>query len=154
NRLRTGTPAPPSGYGDTLLYLPPRKQAFFVHRSNEVWFYDTTKDQWKQAKPEGPEPPFGIDATSCYDPKRDHVYLGGGSYPVAPDTGHAFWVYDLKADRWVDPQPKGKPCKGSNSYATNNAFMVYDAVNDKVLLFRHSYHYDKEERIGVYVYDP
>src|SRR5262249_53630200 len=67
NRLQTGPPAPPSGYGDPLLYLPPRKQAFFVHRSNEVWFYDTTKDQWKQAKPEGPEPPFGIDATSCYD---------------------------------------------------------------------------------------
>ena len=32
NRLRTGTTAPKSGYGDTLIYLSSRKQAFFAHR--------------------------------------------------------------------------------------------------------------------------
>ena len=154
NRVRTGTTAPKSGYGDTLIYLPPRKQAFFAHRNEEVWFYDTAKDSWKRARPEGPPPPFGIDATSCYDPKRERIYLGGGAYPTAPDTGHAFWVYDLKADRWVDPKPKGKPCRGSNSYATLNALMAYDPVNDKVLLVMHSYHYGKPDRLGVYVYDP
>jgi hypothetical protein len=154
NRLRTGTTAPPSGYGDTLVYLPDRKQAFFAHRNQEVWFYDTTKDTWKQAKPEGPPPPFGIDATSCYDPKRQRVYLGGGNYPTAPEEGHAFWCYDLKADRWLDLRPKGKPCKGSNSYGTLNALMAYDPANDRVLLVLHSYHYGKPERVGVYVYDP
>jgi hypothetical protein len=154
NRLRTGAPAPPSGYGDTLLYLPDRKQAFFAHRNQEVWLYDTQKDTWKQVKPEGPPPPFGIDATSCYDPKRQRVYIGGGSYPTAPEDGHAFWCYDLKADRWVDLRPKGKPCKGSNSYGTLNALMAYDPASDKVLLVLHSYHYGKPERVGVYVYDP
>jgi hypothetical protein len=73
NRLRTGTTAPKSGYGDTLIYLPARKQAFFAHRNEEVWFYDTAKDSWKRARPEGPPPPFGIDATSCYDPKRERI---------------------------------------------------------------------------------
>jgi hypothetical protein len=154
NRLRTGTTAPKSGYGDTLIYLPPRRQAFFAHGNQEVWFYDTAKDAWKRAKPQGPPPPFGIDATSCYDTKRDRIYLGGGAYPTAPDSTHAFWVYDLKADRWVDPKPKGKPCRGSNHYATLNALMGYDPVNDKVLLVLHSYHYDTPERLGVYVYDP
>ncbi len=154
NRLRTATTAPRSGYGDTLIYLPSRKQAFFAHRSQEVWFYDTEKNTWKQAKPEGPAPPFGIDATSCYDPKRQRIYIGGGSYPTAPESGHAFWVYDLKLNRWVDPKPKGKPCKGSNSYATLNALMTYDPVSDRVLLVYHSYHYSTEDRLGVYVYDP
>jgi hypothetical protein len=154
NRLRTGTTAPKSGYGDTLVYLSACQQAFFAHRNQEVWFYDTAKDSWRRAKREGPPPPFGIDATSCYDAKRERIYLGGGAYPTAPDTGHAFWIYDLKAGRWVDPQPKGRPCRGSNSYATLNALMAYDPVNDKVLLVMHSYHYGKPDRLGVYVYDP
>src|SRR5262249_42849184 len=154
DRRRTGTPGPKSSYGDTLLYLPARKQAFFAHRNEEVWFYDTGADRWARAAPAGPKPPWGIDATSCHDPKRERVYIGGGAYPVAPDAGHAFRVYDLRAGRWVDPKPRGKPCRGSNSYSTLNALMAYDSANDRVLLVVHSAHYDTGERRGVYVYDP
>lgn len=154
NRLRTSGDAPRSGYGDTLLYIPSREQAFFAHRSQEVWLYDCRENSWQQVDTEGPPPPFGIDAVSCYDPKRERIYIGGGSYPVAPDETHAFWIYDLKENRWIDPQPKGKPCGGSNSYPTKNAVMVYDSANDKVLLVFHSFHDDKPERLGVYVYDP
>lgn len=154
NRIKTGTPGPKSSYGDNLHYLPDRKQAVFFHRSQDVWLYDTQKDTWKSLKPEGTPPPFGIDATSCYDSKRGRIYIGGGAYPVAPETGHAFWIYDLKANRWLDLKPKGKPCKGSNSYATLNAFMAYDPATDKVLLVYHSYHYGKMERVGIYLYDP
>src|SRR5262249_34215356 len=155
DRRRTGTAAPKSSYGDTLIYLPGQKRAFFAGRTKELWSYDTAANKWSKPKVEGPPPPFGIDATSCYDPKRERIYIGGGGYPVAPDSGHAFWVYDLKANRWIDPQPKGKPCRGSNKYATLNAFMVYEPVADKVLLVRHSHHYeDTPERLGVYIYDP
>jgi len=154
NRLRTSTSGPTSSYGDTLIYLPPRQQAFFLHRNDEVWFYDTAKDSWKRARPEGPPPPFGIDAVSCYDSTRDCIYLGGGAYPTVPDNQNAFWRYDLKANRWVDPRPKGEPCRGSNGYGTLNALMAYDSVNDRVLLLMHSYHYGKPDRLGVYVYNP
>lgn len=153
-RLRTGTPAPRSGYGDTLIYIPSKNQAFFARGNEEVWFYHLDGNRWEQAQVEGPKPPWGIDATSCYDPKRERIYIGGGSYPVAPDEGHAFWIYDLKTNRWIDPQPQGKPAQGSNRYATLNAVMVYDSANDRVLLIVHSFHYDQEERLGVYVYDP
>src|SRR5262249_35843890 len=101
DRRRTGTPAPRSSYGDTLLYIPSKKQAFFAHRSRAARFYDPTAHRWQQETPEGPPPPFGIAAPSCYDPRRERVYLGGGSSPVAPAETHAFWVYDLKANRWV-----------------------------------------------------
>lgn len=60
----------------------------------------------------------------------------------------------MKANRWVDPKPAGKPCKGSNSYSTLNALVVYDPASDKVLLVFHSYHYNEAARLGIYVYDP
>src|SRR4029077_7851543 len=41
DRRRTGMPAPKSSYGDTLIYIPSKKRAFFCHGSKEVWFYDT-----------------------------------------------------------------------------------------------------------------
>jgi hypothetical protein len=154
NRLRTGTSGPRSSYGDTLIYLPGRKQAFFLYRNEDVWLYDMQTNKWQNVAPNGPKPPFGIDATSCYDSKRDRIYIGGGSYPVVPSGTNAFWIYDLKTNTWLDPKPKGSPCKGSNSYPTKNAVMVYDPLHDKVLLVFHSFHDDTPERLGVYVYDP
>jgi hypothetical protein len=154
HRRRMGTRGPQSSYGDTLIYLPMRKQAFFLHRNAEVWFYDTDGNKWRQIEPTGPAPPFGIDATSCFDSKRELIYIGGGSYPVTPAGKNAFWAYDLKKNAWVDLQPKGAPCRGSGSYPTKNAVMVYDSLNDRVLLVFHSHHDDKPERLGVYVYDP
>ncbi|HVH71131.1 MAG TPA: hypothetical protein VNB49_08495, partial [Candidatus Dormibacteraeota bacterium] len=154
NRLRTGTPAPPSSYGDTLIYLPARKQAFFAHRSSDVWLYDIPANQWKHVDAKGPKPPFGIDATACYDPQRERIYQGGGSYPVTPSGTNAFWIYDLNSQRWIDPKPKGAPCKGSTSYPTKNALMLYDSTNDVVLLVVHSFFGSSKETLGVYVYDP
>jgi len=154
NRKRTETPGPKSGFGDTFHYVPSLKKAFFAHRSQEVAIYDPGANKWETPKVSGPPPPFGIDATSCVDPKRNRVYIGGGSYPVAPQGTNAFRAYDLKSNAWVDLQPKGAPCRGSNSYPTKNALMVYDPKSDVVLLVVHSFHDDKAERLGVYVYDP
>jgi len=154
SRRRTGTPGPTSSYGDTFIYLTGRKQAFFLHRNSDVWLYDTEVNKWRRVDPTGPPPPFGIDATSCLDSKRNRIYIGGGSYPVTPAGKNAFWVYDLAKNTWIDPQPKGAPCKGSPSYPTKNAVMVYDSLNDRVLLVFHSHHDDLPERLGVYVYDP
>jgi hypothetical protein len=150
DRRASPTPHPRSSFGDVLLYLPGTRQAFF--RNNEgVWFYDPATNRWAARKPTGPKPPFGIDPTACYDPKRERVYLGGGSYPVTPKGQNALWVYDVKGNAWVDPKPKGAPCGGSTSYNTNVAGMQYDSVNDVVVLFRHRG--AKEER-GVFVYSP
>lgn len=155
HRSRTGTPGPQSSFGDLLVYVPTRKQVFFAYRSSEVWFYDPKANKWQAAKPKGPNPPFGIDATCCYDSKRDRIYLGGGGYPTAPEGSNALWIYDLKNDTWIDPKPAGAPCKGLTHYGTNNAFMVYDMTNDMVLLVYHSLHSGgRKECLGVYVYDP
>jgi hypothetical protein len=154
NRLRTGTRGPQSGCGDTLIYLPERHRAFFLHRNQDVWFFDTRAHTWQAVESKGPVPPFGIDASSCYDAKRHRICLGGGSYPVTPAGTNAFWFYDLTTNAWRNPEPRGAPCRGSTSYPTKNALMVYEPHADKVLLVFHSHHDDVPERLGVYVYDP
>ena len=151
---RAGMPGPASSYGDTLIYLPVRKQAFFLHRNSDVWLYDTEANKWHNIRPEGPPPPFGIDAVSCLDTKRERIYIGGGSYPVTPAGKNAFWCYDLKTNSWLDLKPKGAPLRGSTSYPTKNAVLVYDSRADRVLLVFHSHFDDQPDRLGVYVYDP
>jgi hypothetical protein len=154
NRKRTDSAGPKSGFGDTFHYVPSLKKAFFAHNSKEVAIYDCTGDKWERPAVTGPVPPFGIDATSCVDTKRDRIYIGGGSYPVAPAGTNGFRIYDLRSNTWIDPKPKGAPARGSNNYPTMNALMVYDAGRDVVLLFVHSSHYNKGEWLGLYVYDP
>ena len=70
DRRATDTPSPQSSFGDSFHYLTGQKRAWFRHGEG-VWSYDTAANAWTQLKPTGPKLPFGIDATSCYDPKRD-----------------------------------------------------------------------------------
>ena len=150
NRRKTASPSPRSGYGDSFHYLAGKKRAWFRH-GDQVWLYDTAANAWTQLKPTGPPLPFGIDATSCYDPKRNRIHIGGGSYPVTPAGTNAFRIYDLGTDAWLDPQPKGAPCGGSNSYATNSAAMEYDSASDAVIIFRYG---GKVEERGIFAYHP
>ena len=144
NRKRTNGPSPHSGFGDTLIYVPSRRELFF-RRKNEVWFYDVAENSWTQAQPVGPPPPFGIEANSCLDPKRERIYIGGGQFPVA-NGPNALWIYDLATESWIDPRPIGTP--GGNSYGTNEALLHCDLANDVLVLFRH-----KGAGRGIYVYD-
>jgi hypothetical protein len=150
DRRATAQKSPRSGFGDALVYLPGQRRAFFRH-GEEVWFYDTAANTWTEIQPAGPKLPFGIDATSCYDAKRDRIYLGGGSYPLTPAGTNAFRIFDLKTNAWIDPQPSGAPCHGSNAYNTNVAVMEYDRGRDAVVIFRFG---GKAEERGIFVYDP
>src|SRR5262249_12682709 len=122
DRQATATRSPASSFGDALVYVGSLKKSFFWHR-DDVWLYDAATKKWEQAPAKGVKLPFGIDATCCLDTKRQRIYLGGGSYPVAPKGTNAFLYYDLKKRAWVDPKPKGAPCGGSNSFNTNAAAM-------------------------------
>ena len=97
--------------------------------------------------PQGPAPPFGIDAVACHDTKRDRIYVGGGSYPAA----NALWIYDVKTNTWIDPRPEGQPGKGNANYAGGYATMQYDATNDVAVL---TLYRAAADRRGIYFYDP
>jgi len=139
-------PSPEKAEG-TLLYVPGLKKAFYRSGKSEfVWFYDPAANAWTRVTPKGPRPPFGIDPTSCLDPKRERIYIGGGSYPSVEEGKNALWIYDLKNDAWIDPQPKGTPL---SHFATTYAVMRYDPVGDVVLVAAHA-----EKKRGIHVYDP
>jgi hypothetical protein len=151
DRHPTGSPSPAGGFGDVLVYVPTLKRTFLRHRS-EVWWYDAAKNQWTKASAKGPPPPFGIDPTACYDTKRDRIYVGGGSYPVA-EGPNALWIYDVRSDTWIDPKPKGTCCGGSNSYNSNIATMTNDQASDVVVLNRHKGEAGAGQT-GLWIYDP
>lgn len=152
-RRATNAPGPDGGFGDVLLYVPTLKKTFLRTAGTDVWWYDASANRWTKAAPKGPSPPFGIDTTACYDSKRDRIYVGGGEYPVA-EGPNALWVYDVKSDTWIDPQPEGQCCGGSNSFNTNKAVMTYDRANDVVVLNLHTAAEDGKSRTGIWVYHP
>jgi len=149
DRLKTKSSSPTSSFGGTLVYLAPHESVFFYQPGYGVHYYHPAWNDWSAVKVQGPPPPFGIDSTCCYDSRRDRIYLGGGSYPVARGD-NALWIWDVKTNSWVDPKPKGKPCNGSNSYATNIAVMHYDSASDTVLVYRHT---GNAQECGVFAYD-
>lgn len=139
-------PAPEKAEG-TLLYVPSLKKVFYRSGNSQlVWFYDPATKTWTKVEPKGPQPPFRIDPTACYDSKRDRIYIGGGSYPSVEEGKNALWIYDLKTNTWIDPQPKNTPL---SHYATTYATMRYDPVADVVIVAAHA-----EKKRGIYVYDP
>jgi hypothetical protein len=151
--LKTQSAFAGSGFGDVLEYVPSIKKVVLLRTESKVaWTYDPGANVWTKLSPQGPPPPFGMDASACLDLKRERICVGGGYLPTAPGP-NALWGYDLKADTWLDLQPKGKPCAGSNRYGPNQAIMKYDSANDAVVLFYHRPDPGPEGR-GVYVYDP
>ncbi len=157
-RRKTAGAGPGRRYA-ALFYVPSRKKTWYYHcGTRSVSYYDAAANDWTRVETKGPRPPFGIDFTACLDAKRDRVYFGGGSGGRGPgDSGldkdrNALWIYDLKADAFVDPAPKGPPPGGSNRYGTQQAMMHYDTANDVVVLFRHIA--KARGATGVFVYDP
>ena len=90
-------------YGANVLVYVTSKKQFFYGGSDGVWFLDRDKRTWVDAKPKGP-PPAGIDHCAAYDPKRDRVYYHQRDGKTAADN---FLVYDVKANAWSRPKPKG-----------------------------------------------
>ncbi|MGE0608463.1 MAG: hypothetical protein AB7O62_15310 [Pirellulales bacterium] len=153
-RRQTDGPGPSTSFGDVWEYIATKAKYFLRDSHHEIWWYDPAENRWEKKSPSGPPPPFGIDPTACYDTKRDRLYIGGGGYPIA--TGeHAFWIYDLTNDAWINPRPAGKPCGGSNSYSTNNSTMTYDSVSDVVIICRYRDEPDEPRaKLGLWIYHP
>ena len=129
------------GLGGTLLYIGSRKQ--YLLPGQPTSFFDPAGRKWIAAGAKG-SVPQGIDHCSCYDPKRDRVYMGGGIYNDSKKPEDNFFIYDLKTATWTKPNPAGKfPL----NFTSNGAFFNYDSVNDAIVLMQG---WGKE----IYVYNP
>jgi len=133
-------PGPVISIGGTFLYISSKKQ--YLAPQNSV-FFDPAARKWVSAGAKGPLP-TGMDHSSCYDPKRDRVYMGGGIYNDVKKPEDNFFIYDIKTATWTKPNPTGKfPL----NYTSCGAFFNYDSVNDVVVLLMD---WGKE----TYVYNP
>jgi hypothetical protein len=142
----------------TFVYVPAMKKAFFWDPAVlEAWLYDPQKNTWQNTWSERLNPkarcPSGVDKVACLDPKRGRIYMGGPK---------DLWCYDLKANAFVDLQPKGKPPQNVDGYlfgpfSTARSVMNYDTANDvAVVCYRPQLDPRDASRKGggVYVYDP
>lgn len=121
-------------------YLPSRKQ-FFAVGSETVAIFDPVKQQWSDAKPQGPSPK-GYDACGCYDSRRERFYRHDGD----DSKGEGLMAYDIVGNSWSHLKPTGKAPPAAN---TNAAFYEYDARLDVVVAI----HF-KGTTPGIYVYNP
>jgi hypothetical protein len=149
-------PSPARGattLGMVIVYVPARKKAFFWDGSvAEAWLYDPQDNTWSNLKFKGPGP-AGIDKVACLDPRRERIYMGG------PKN---LWCYDLKANAFIDLDPKGKPPQTVDDYiygpfSTSRAVMNYDSANDVLVVFYHGNVGPKDAGVkgrGIFVYDP
>ncbi|MHC4915334.1 MAG: hypothetical protein ACYTGB_07560 [Planctomycetota bacterium] len=150
-RFRTKGKQPGWGSGCTLVYVPTVKKAFgYMNKNKHIAWYDPAARDWTPIEKRGKLPPWNIDPNSCYDSRRDRIYLGGGLYPVIEKGQSALWGFDVKTETFSRLEPKGAPA--STNYSTNRAIMNYDSVNDVVVLLHARAR--KGEVPGVYVYHP
>ncbi len=148
-RVCTGQ-VPRHSYGRALLYIPALKKSFYWPGGGQatVYFHDAAADTWTKVEPKGDKPPFGMDYNACYDPTRQRVYVGGGSYPSAKSPQDALFYYDLKADTWTNAQAANARLGGMQN---NICVFTYDAASDRIVAL---YHGGSQELQGVHVYDP
>jgi hypothetical protein len=136
------------GFCGSLIYLPTVKKTFFYMRKKTVWLYDHEKSVWQAHTPAGPAPSaVDYEGLSCYDSKRDRVYLCNDKEEVIP---HA---YDVKTGKWVAPRPKTQPAtRETRILRSASGALTYDSVNDVVLFFQFRARGGAEP--GYYVYEP
>jgi len=131
-------PGDNDGRGIVTIYLPSIKKLFVRDQRRRNWLYDPDKKAWSAAA-KGPEGKTSAGMVACHDTKRDRIILPTG-YRVDP----GWFAYDVKADKWLDLQPKG----GGRTTDQNASCVTYDTVNDVVILISR-----RVDPRGMFVYD-
>ncbi len=155
-RRKTEMNTPKFGHGTHLVYVSAIKQIFCLGKGG-AYMYDPAENTWRALKPKGPRPPQPMDAASCYDAKRNRVYVAMGSYPKKPKTepvDNRVFAYDVASNTWIDLKAKGdlppRPRPVSGCGITK---MHYDSANDAVVFFAFGPDpNDSTARRGIYAY--
>ena len=118
--LATNSSPAVGGYYPQYLYIPSKK-AFF---SAGVWgiaFFSPATRTWGPLVPNTANPEGW--SLACYDSKRDRVYGGA--------TAGDFYCYDVNS-QVLTKIANGSAC--SPTLDNNRSALVYDSINDRVLL--------------------
>jgi Kelch motif len=143
----------PAGSFPNVFYLPTKK-SIWHYAGGPTLLGDGATRRWTDAHARGPTPP-GIDFGACYDSKRDHIYLCGGSYrgPYRKGEGKVY-AYDVKSNTWSNLPDKGDI---PSCFDSNDACVHYDTANDRVITVIHPGGNIREAKagvVGVFAFDP
>lgn len=154
-RYKTEMQSPSLGHGAHLFYLPTLEQYFL--QFEDTHFYDPTVNHWIKAEPSGPRPPQPIDSASCYDSKRNRIYIAMGSYPniASKELPNRVWAYDVAQNTYLDIEAQGSlPPRPLATSGTASSQMTYDSKNDVVLYFAYGADLNESGATkGIYAYD-
>jgi hypothetical protein len=119
------------------------------------WWLDLKTGTAKKAKAAGDRPPNGSAYGSCYDSKRDRIYVwGAAKYGVKKDDWvpeDHFFYYDVKEGLWVKPKAKNSPA--ISNFIWGRWMMEYDSIQDRVMVMYITHQMPPEDR-AIHVYDP
>jgi len=155
-RHKTKQKSPRTGHGFHLIYLPSIKKFFFFGKYG-TQLYDPVANTWERIKTQGPKPPQAWDAASCYDSKRNRIYIAMGSYPKQPKTAsvnNRVWAYDVEKKLWIDLKAKGPlPPRPGHVSGCHSTKMYYDTANDTIVFFAlGADSAGSKDRRGIYAY--
>ncbi len=97
---------------------------------NDTWSFDATLDTWTNRAPSGTLPSARAQHQMAYDPVSNKVIMFGGVVARSGEQLGDTWAYDPVANTWADLDPSGTAPSARDSFA-----MVYDSVNQKILVF-------------------
>lgn len=91
----------------SMIYVSDKKQVILFGGeqpgkgpSNDLWIYDTEKNEWKEItmpEEDGPPPMYGHSAV--YDPAKKQIIIYGGCSSPAGFTSD-IWIYDIEKNTW------------------------------------------------------
>lgn len=104
---------------------------------SQTWIFDPRDASWSRLGTSG-KPPYSIEASMEYDPKRNWLYLLGGRYPENTEL----WRFDIARRSWDALDTSGdKP----GAKAVWGPGLTYDSANDVLLVYQSG---------SLWVYDP
>ncbi len=98
---------------------------------NEVWFFDTQCDQWRQSEAVAPTAGRNRHA-AAYDPARRQMIVYGGRYRAGSSGSYTLFddvlAFDIETETWSVIATGGPAPR-------HNAVAVVDPVGDQLLVF-------------------
>ena len=100
---------------------------------SDTWMYSIEHDNWARLDIDGP--PARGRHRMVFDSSRKRMYMFGGRYREQPNSGNytlfnELWAFDVNTDTWAEI-----PTEGRGPSPRSNTAMVYDYLNDQVVLY-------------------
>jgi hypothetical protein len=150
-----GLPYKGSGF-NFFQYVPTTGTVLDCDLKGQDWWLDLKAGTVRKIKAGGDRPAPGSAYGSCYDSKRDRVYVwGAAGYGMKKEEWvpeDHFFYYDVKAGKWVKPKARNSPAL--TSFGWGRFMMEYDRVHDRAMVMNITHDHVPPDERRIFVYNP